>query len=346
MAAFAGVVLLGAALLSVAESRRPPSPPPGLQQPPQPGPTVPPEPKSPPSADPIAPLRSSEAIQRAFRAKTTDRQSLPGFMAQARPALWRVADADTTIYLFGTIHLLRPGLEWFDAELQQVFATSSELVVEALETDPTRAAGQLLSRAIDRDGPPLSQKLTAAAARRYRTAMRRLGLSIDDFEQLEPWFVTMFISNIMLQQFGYGAGVDEALVEQALASGKPVISLETMDFQLSIFDQMPERSQLRLLDETIAGLDQPPRELERITQLWATGQAEALAIGRGDTTRTIPGHYSALITKRNKRWTDWLVNRLDRPGKVFVAVGAAHFAGDESVLRMLRARNFKVTRLR
>jgi uncharacterized protein YbaP (TraB family) len=288
-------------------------------------------------------------IRRAFQGPADEEEGFPGLAAtrvRAKPALWKLADGDTTIYLFGTIHLLRPGLDWFGADLQRAFTAANELVIEAIETDPRQAAGQLFARAIDRDGPPLSQKLAPDAARRYRATMQRFGLPIKEFESLEPWFVTMFLSNIMLQQFGYGPGVDEALVERALATGKPVIPLETMDFQLSIFDQMPERTQIKLLNETIQGLDQPPKALEHITHLWATGQPEALATDLEETARVMPGHYNALITKRNRRWTEWLVDRLERPGTVFVAVGAAHFAGEDSVLRMLRARQFRVTRVR
>ena len=349
LVSFGGVVLVGGALLTLTESRRPPLPTPAPQDASAPANRIALEPKASPPAESVLPIRSSEAIRRAFHGQAIDWESFSGeedAPSQARPALWKLSDADTTIYLFGTIHTLRPGLYWFDAVLQRAFAASNELVVEAFETDPMKATQQLLSRAIDRDGPPLSKKLSPDVARRYRTAMARLGLSINDFERLEPWFVSMFLANIILQQFGYGSGVDDALVDRAIAAGKPVISLETMDFQLSIFDQMPERRQISLLNDTITALDRPPTDLQRITFLWATGQAEALADGMEETARTMPDHYNALITKRNRRWTTWLINRLDRPGTVFVAVGGAHFAGEDSVLRMLRARHLKVTRLR
>src|SRR3546814_6472087 len=106
-------------------------------------------------------------------------------LASADPALWVVKDEDTTIYLFGTVHVLKPGTLWFDDEVRQAFDTSEKLVLEIIEPDQGEMAGKVAALALDPDGPPLSEKLNESARAKYVSAMAQAGIPWQAFERFK-----------------------------------------------------------------------------------------------------------------------------------------------------------------
>lgn len=266
----------------------------------------------------------------------------------AKPALWKLSDPDTTIYLFGTVHLLKAQTQWFDPDLKAAFESSNELVVELVEPDPAEFNRVLLHRAVDADGPPLSSKLSSDDVQHYSKAMADLGLSPHAFEQLKPWSIALLLTLIRIQNLGYAPqhGVDKVLIQMARASDKSVVPLESPDDQLSILDELPEADQIKWLQEVVRTLLEKDSSITQIVQHWLAGDMNQLMKLFNQDMDQIPSLKSALMTNRNKRWTDWLVKRLDTPGTVFVAVGAAHLAGDDSVQTMLKGRKLSVERIR
>jgi uncharacterized protein len=265
----------------------------------------------------------------------------------ADPALWVVKDADTTIYLFGTIHLMKPEVQWFDGGVKAAYDASSEIVMEMVEPEPSVAQRAVQKFAIDPDGPALSKKLSAKQLRAYTKAMEGLNLPAASFEQFEPWFVATMLGIMPLQKYGFSpeAGVEKVIGAAAKRDGKKVSGLETMEQQLSFFDTLPEALQIKLLDETIKGLPGFGKQINGMLASWKVGKTDKLASALNKAMKETPEISKVLLKDRNARWTDWVAKRMDQPGTIFIAVGAGHLAGKDSVQSMLKARNITVTRI-
>ncbi|GGA40630.1 TraB/GumN family protein [Sphingomonas psychrolutea] len=269
----------------------------------------------------------------------------------ADPALWVVKDADTTIYLFGTVHALKPRLSWFDSAVRKAFDESGQLVLEIPLPDPAEAQKVVLPLAIDPDGPPLRQKLTEADRATYVAALTKLGVpaaGIDQFDSLEPWFAAVTMAQIALQKAGFtpGDGAETALDKAAKAAGKPVSGLETLQQQLGYFHDLPQADQIAFLVAGAKDVDKFDSTINAMVDKWKAGDAEGLSALMNEDLTSQPNLYKVLLVDRNARWADWIDNRLKTPGTVFVAVGAGHLAGKDSVQVQLGKHHLTATRVK
>jgi uncharacterized protein len=265
----------------------------------------------------------------------------------ADPALWVVKDKDTTIYLFGTIHVLKPNIQWFDGGVKKAYDASSEIFLEVIEPDPATAQQMVMSRAIDPDGPALTKKLSPDAATAYAGALKSLGIPEQAFDPLEPWFATIAISMTSLQKTGYSpeSGVEKQLTAAVKRDGKKLSELESIQFQLDLFDTMPEAQQIAFLNSTVKELPKATETLDRMLASWGKGDPDTLAKDMNEAMLETPELAKLLLADRNKKWADWIQNRLAKPGTIFVAVGAGHLAGKESVQALLKARKIVAKRI-
>lgn len=266
----------------------------------------------------------------------------------ADPALWVVKDADTTVYLFGTVHVLKPGLSWFDEGVKAAYDKSGEVVLELIQPDAATMQAAVMAKAVDADGPPLTQKLSPDAAAAYGEALGSLGMPPAALDKFEPWFAAMTLAVLPLQKFGYdpNSGVEKTLAATVKADGKTLGALETLDQQLGFFDSLPEPLQIEFLESTVEGMPQFEKMMGDMVSLWAKGDAEGLAVLMNDAMRETPELAKLLLADRNARWAEWVDARMDKPGTVFVAVGAGHLAGPDSVQAMLRKRGIKTERVK
>jgi uncharacterized protein len=267
---------------------------------------------------------------------------------EAKPALWVVKDKDTTIYLFGTIHALRPNINWFKGPIKKAFDASSETVFELIDDENPANVKMMMEKGTDPDGPPLSKKLGTGKTEAYIKAMTDLGLAYQGFEGFEPWFVSMTASILPLIKGGYdpNSGVDKVLETAALKAGKKQIGLETMALQIGFFDTMPEDMQIAMLNEAIKEMPNALSSIDAMVDTWVKGRPDLLAVEMNKGLVTLPGVEKILLTDRNARWAQWIDDRMDAPGTVFIAVGAGHLAGKDSVQDFLGARKFKVKRVK
>jgi uncharacterized protein len=265
----------------------------------------------------------------------------------ADPALWVVKDKDTTIYLFGTIHVLKPNIQWFDGGVKKAYDASSEIFLEVIEPDSATAQQMVMSRAIDPDGPALTKKLSPEAATAYAGALKSLGIPEQAFDPLEPWFATIAISMTSLQKTGYSpeSGVEKQLTAAVKRDGKKLSELESIQFQLDLFDTMPEAQQIAFLNSTVKELPKATETLDRMLASWGKGDPDTLAKDMNEAMLETPELAKLLLADRNKKWADWIQNRLSKPGTIFIAVGAGHLAGKESVQALLKARKIVAKRI-
>jgi uncharacterized protein YbaP (TraB family) len=267
----------------------------------------------------------------------------------ARPALWQVADKDTTIYLFGTIHLLPDELQWRTPALDRAIAGSSNLVVETIidPADPQKTQAVMLGLAQSPGLPPVAERLPAPKRAELAATMQRLGLPPGSLDRFETWAAALIILQLQLQQAGLesGNGVEFVLKRDFAAAGKPIGQLETNEEQFGFFDTLPESAQRLLLEGSIERPEELKTEFGGMLAAWTRGDVKAIASSFNREFAEAPALQDALLKRRNANWARWIEQRLAQPGKVLVAVGAGHLAGEESVQALLKERGLKVTRL-
>ncbi|MDI1296257.1 MAG: TraB/GumN family protein, partial [bacterium] len=257
--------------------------------------------------------------------------------------------ADTTIYLFGTVHVLKPGIDWFQGGVKQAFDRSDTLMLEIIEPDNPNAMGAMMAgKAMATDKVALSARLTPAAAEKYRQAMSANGLPWQAFEAMNPWMPGMALSVAPLQRLGYQAdiGAEKILRAAAQAAGKKVGALETVEQQLDFFATLPMAQQVQFLNATVDGLPDMEGEFAKLLDHWRTGQPDKLAQEMNESLKATPELAQVLLTGRNANWAKWIKARLDQPGAVFIAVGAGHLAGKGSVQDQLKTLGVASKRVR
>lgn len=266
----------------------------------------------------------------------------------ADPALWVVKDADTVIYLFGTVHMLKPGLSWFDEGVKTAFDASNELVLELVMPDQAEMQALVSELGMSPAGPTLPDQLSPAEAAKFRAALPEMGLAPDALDHAEPWLAATMLSAAPLRRLGYDEkdGAEAVLTAAAKAAGKPVVGLETAREQLGYFDRLPLAAQRALLIDTLDDLPKAGETIDRMVARWSAGDADGLAKLMNEDLGRSPELAEALLAQRNRKWADWLAARMKQPGTVFVAVGAGHLAGKAGVQGELARRGLKAERVR
>ena len=258
----------------------------------------------------------------------------------ADPALWVVKDQDTTIYLFGTIHVLKPGMSWFDEAVKMAFDASNEVKLELVMPDAASMQKLVLSTGVAPEGtPPLTQQLPAGKRTAFAKAVTDLGLPANALDQYKPWLAATQLSIAPLSKLGYDAnnGPEEVITAAAKAQGKTLTGLETAAQQLGYFSGLSQSAQMQFLTSTIDELPTLPKTMATMVDDWARGNPDALAKEMNDSLKDSPEVAKTLLVDRNKRWATWIKGRMAQPGTVFIAVGAGHLAGKDSVQAQLKA---------
>ena len=267
--------------------------------------------------------------------------------ADADPALWVVRDEDTTIYLFGTFHLLDGRREWFNDEIRAAFDASEELVLEAVLPEDAATMQPLVFRyAVDPERT-LSERLGEERNRALGEALAGLGLPAAAFDRFEPWFAAMTLEGLASQRLGIRAehGAEMVLLRAARERGIAIGELEGVEYQLDLFDRLPEATQLAWLNLAVDNIAVIVDGLPPMLAAWSEGDVERLAELLNGEIGEYPEFYRILLSERNAAWAEWVDDRLDRPGTLFVAVGAGHLGGRDSLQAMLAARGIPATRL-
>lgn len=269
----------------------------------------------------------------------------PAPLAPADPALWRIADHDSEIWLFGTVHVLPPDLHWRTARIEAAFAAADELVVETDTTAANTGAALVAEVGMLGEGERLSALLPAGEAARLARVCAKLGVAPAGVEPLRPWLASLRLSLSYAIARGYdpGSGVEEQLAPEARARGMAVTFLETPEQQIRTLADLPRADEVRLLTTSLRQIEDDDASLDRLVAAWVRGDVEALAALSGAELRAAgPAAFEALMTRRNSAWADEIAQRLEGSGNIFYAVGAAHLVGDDSVIALLRARGVEV----
>jgi uncharacterized protein len=267
----------------------------------------------------------------------------------AHPALWQVSDPDTTIYLFGTIHLLPPNYKWRTPAIDKAISSSDSLVVETI-VDPAHP-DELVSALLMLDRtpglPPIADRIDPERRPMLETAIAKTGLPRPAFDKMETWAAAYRLLGIQFSELGLqgSAGVEQTLRETFGAAGKPIGQLETNAQQLGFFDSLPESAQRALLNGAIEPAQAATGDFSAMLSGWATGDVKVIAQTFNQDFAESGEMRAILLDRRNANWSRWIENRLKQPGTTMIAVGAGHLAGSGSVLELLKRDGYRVTRV-
>ena len=265
----------------------------------------------------------------------------------ARPALWEVKDLDTTIYLFGTIHLLPQNVQWRTSKFDQAMANSQQLVVETIidEKNPTKLMSAMASLGMASGLPPLVERVPVAKRPALQAALKKNGMPPQALDRMKTWAAAFILLGTKFRELGLGGGVEGVLKGDFSAKGKPIGELESNLEQLTFFDKLPERAQRQLLEGSIEDNKAMTAEFGGMLQAWTRGDVRGIARTFDRDLSESPAMQQALIRQRNSNWSKWIEQRMTQPGAVMIAVGAGHLAGKDSVVEMLKKDGYKVRRL-
>lgn len=266
------------------------------------------------------------------------------------PVLYVARDVDSTLYLFGTVHIRHPNTPWGGPEAQAALNSADEVWTELpiSPEDDARTQQLVLQQGMTDEAHPLSSYLTDAENRRLAALTQRLGVQGANLQRMKPWLASITLSFVPIMQAGYdpNSGVDRAIDEVADAAGKRRTAFETADQQIGFLANLSPALQREMLIETIDESEQGTAELDRLTTAWERGDVRALQrLVVDDTRRQYPELYDVLFIQRNNAWIERLMQEMQGSGVDFVAVGAGHLLGHDGLVEQLRRRGVHVERV-
>jgi uncharacterized protein YbaP (TraB family) len=273
----------------------------------------------------------------------------PG-LASADPAAWRVAGrSGGELVLLGSMHVLRASDHPLPASVDRLVDAADAVVMEMDLDDVDPAAQQrvILETAMLPQGTELADVIDADLYRSLEQGAAKSGLDLALLARFEPWFLAVTLQEVGLRKFGYlpERGLEQYVLARTRGTGKETLGLETLEFQLGIFDSLPAESQREMLVQTLAEIDEAEATLGAMTDAWRAGKLDELSEELLKDFEEFPGLYETLVTQRNNAWVGSLEKLLADGRRYLVVVGALHLVGRDNVIELLRARNHVVDRI-
>lgn len=267
----------------------------------------------------------------------------------ARPALWEVSDPDTTIYLFGTIHLLPDDLQWRTPAFDKAVDSSQQLVVETIVDQQNLSSVRQaeFQLGLGTKQPPIAQRVPPAKLPQLKAAIAKSGIPEKVLDQMDTWLAAISLLGVQFSELGLKGshGPEEILRQQFLAAKKPIGELESNIEQFGYFDRLPESAQRSLLEGAIEPSATASKEFAAMLSPWSHGNVGQIAATFNQEFSGSPALKRSLLIQRNANWAKWIEQRMQQPGTIMVAVGAGHLAGPESVIATLKKNGYKVRRI-
>lgn len=265
------------------------------------------------------------------------------------PAIWVAKDYDSTLYLFGTVHLLPDDLAWQKDDMRAAFAKAGTVFfeVDTGEDGQVQAAVLTTSLGMRSDGLRLSDSLDSYQLKLLEAAAHNGGLTIASLDSMKPWLAAEFLSFAAATNAGLSAelSADEALKSRAARGGKNVIYLESMEEQIRASAELPKFVQMNLLTEAMERFNTLGADMTDVAEAWSVGQTDVLTRKLIRPMKTqAPEVFNSLLRDRNRKWASRLARFMDDSGTGFVAVGTAHLLGEDSLLDELREQGYTVSR--
>jgi uncharacterized protein YbaP (TraB family) len=271
--------------------------------------------------------------------------------AQAQPAMWTVKDADSTIYLFGTVHLLKPETEWKTEKLKAAIAEAEQLWLELPTTNSEALAAEMMPLITQfglAPATPLSSSLTPEEMKTLDEAAKLAGMTGAQLNAFRPWFAALTITTSAVTRAGYdpASGVDSRIEVLFAERGIKPKGFETPEQQIKVFADMSREEELAYLRQIIEEYENAADVLDRMVDQWSRGDLVGLEASLvADMREASPELYEDLLPKRNANWAVQIEDMLKGKGVIFIAVGAGHLIGEDSVQALLKAKGIEAERV-
>ncbi len=287
--------------------------------------------------------------RRWLRAATLALAVLAAFAgsAQASPLLWKVQGAHATVYLFGTVHILKPGLAWRSPAIDGALKASDALWLEIPDGDDPVVAQPFVRRYGTDQAHPLSTRMDPATKAQFDALLVPLGIPAAQMEPLRPWMAGLILSTAPLLKAGYDLnnGVEHVIKAEMQAAGKPVGGFETAEGQMRLLADAPPDLEMEFFRSSVAEGQRVVPMVDDLVAAWADGDELKLeALSQGEFRDKYPRVYKLMLTDRNRRFAEKIAILLKGKGVSFVAVGAAHLTGADSVQAQLARRGMTAVR--
>jgi uncharacterized protein YbaP (TraB family) len=270
---------------------------------------------------------------------------LSSLTAHAGSPVWAIHGDHNTVYLAGSVHLLKAADSRLPPAFDRAYGGSKALVMEldVSKVDPMEAAGWMMEHGMLKEGTTLRATIGEDRYRRVSAEAERLGVPMEAADLLEPWALGLQLLEMQYMQLGFDPqqGVEQQLQHRAQTDGKPISGLETMDEQLGVLQGMSYPDQARFLDMIVTEMHDVDKETQSVVTAWRTGDAAKLAALLSDEYKSFPALYRLLVTDRNKRWVPQIEKLLHGNQDYFVVVGALHLVGDGGLLDLMRRDGYK-----
>lgn len=264
------------------------------------------------------------------------------------PSIWLLEGPASKVYLLGSVHVLRQQDYPLPAKVNAAYVRAPRVVMELDldDLDPVSAQAVIATKGLLKDGRSLRDVMGERDWQAAEQRARALGVELSMLSAVKPWFAALTLLNLEMLKRGFdpALGLENHLATRAAEEGKPVIGLESLEYQLSIFDKLPERTQSALLLQSLDEAAQLDTRMGELIAAWRAGDDQALADTLAESFEDYPQVYASIVTARNHQWADRLIE-LSRSGPdALVVVGALHLVGRQSVINLLRARGYTVRR--
>lgn len=271
---------------------------------------------------------------------------------EGKPALWKVTgtkpEQTGSAYFFGTIHLLPKNVDWRTPLLEKAIDESDSLTIEVLGLEDTQNAAKIFSKlAISTKQPKVEQRIKPSLHDELDNLIDKANIPEFALNRMESWAAALSLASAQTNNLGLSSeeGVDKKIAAQFTSQNKPIGALETIEKQLGYFDQLPENLQREMLTSVVEEAGNSKEAFEELFNAWIVGDEEKLVTLSDGGILEDAKIKEKLLVARNQDWAEQLDKMLQKPGKSFVAVGAAHLVGPDSVQAILAKRGYKIEKI-
>jgi uncharacterized protein len=265
------------------------------------------------------------------------------FVARADGALhslWELHGKHNTVYLLGSIHVLRLSDYPLAPVMLEAYGNAKSVIMEVNleEIGSAEVQSEMLTSAVLPEGKTLPDVLGQQRYGRADALAHEVGVELSAFDQFAPWFAAEAISQLQLTQLGFQpeAGVEMYFMERARNDGKSVAGLETVHDQISLFQNMPLDTQAEYLISSLEQAHDLPKEVDSMVQAWQRGDTHWFANQLQSELGRDPRLYESVLASRNRKWIPKIEALLNDDKNYLVIVGTGHLVGQGSVIELLK----------
>lgn len=263
--------------------------------------------------------------------------------------LWSVEGRKSTVYILGSIHILKKDSYPLPAAIENIFSCCNKIVFETDLDGMKRPEVQnmMMKLGMYPAGRTLSKNISRETYTLLREKLHDSGIPVERFEQFKPWFISINLASTELERMGFdpALGIDRHFFEKAKQEKKKMLYLETNAFQINLFGRLSRQKQEILLRQTLQELDIIETEFKEMITAWRTGDSELFHSVISKSFKEYPFLFNKFIIRRNRDWIPEIIRLLNQQGDALIIVGAGHLVGRDSVIDLMKKKGYTVNQL-